>query len=177
MQLVNRRTVTRVSALILVLMLILSSTACLAASFKKSAAGVTYASKTFKLGATTTEKALKKAFGSSYKVSKVAVCTTVPYGGRLYNFSSKGIKIETRYKTKKKDSEQIITITLTGKSVPTIAGVKIGDKVSKLAEKYGTKIHKDKYNKNHMYYASGDYIMEIYKKSGKISKITFLIDL
>ena len=51
MQLVNRKTVTRVSALILVLMLILSGVSCFAASFKKSQAGVSYGGAQFKLGA------------------------------------------------------------------------------------------------------------------------------
>lgn len=49
--------------------------------------------------------------------------------------------------------------------------------MSKLAEKYGTKIHKDRYNKSHAYYASGNYILGVYTKSKKISKLVFLIDL
>ena len=176
MQLVNRKTVTRVSALILVLMLILSGVSCFAASFKKSQAGVSYGGAQFKLGATTTGAKLKKAFGSC-TTKNVAVCTTVPYGGRLYNFKSKGISIETRYKTEAQTSEQIITITLTGSTVPTISGLKVGNKVSKLAENYGTKIHKDRFNKNHAYYASGNYILDVYTRSKKISKLVFLIDL
>ena len=176
MQLINRKTVTRVGALILALMLILSSVSCLAASFRKSQAGVKYGGVTFKLGATTTGAKLKKAFGSC-TTKNVAVCTTVPYGGRLYNFKSKGIMIETRYKSEAQTSEQIITITLTGSTVPTLTGLKIGNKVSKLAEHYGTKIHKDKFNKNHAYYASGNYVLDVYTRSKKISKMVFLIDL
>lgn len=176
MQLVNRKTVTRVSALILVLMLILSSVSCLAAaSFKKSAAGVKYNGSTFKLGDTTTQKKLKKAFGSSCTVYKVDICTTMPYGGRLYKFSKKGIEVETKYNKNK--SEQIVTIKLTKSTVPTIAGVKVGNKVSKLADKYGKKVYKDKYNSNHVYYASGNYILDVYKKNNKITKLVFLIDL
>lgn len=184
MQLVNRKTLARIGALILVLTLILSSTACLAASFKKSAAGVKYGGKTFKLGATTSKDALKAAFGS-VRTSRVPVCGNMPYGGKLYKFSSKGINIETRYKNAKKTSEQIVTITLTGSSIPTLAGLKIGDTTSKLSQKYGRRCYVDPSNKKHVYYNSGDYYMDVFTKSatnskGKkvnvITKLVFLID-
>ena len=184
MQLVNRRTITRVGALILALMLILSSTACLAASFKKSAAGVKYNGATFKLGATTSEKALKKAFGKDCKTGKVAVCGIMPYGGRVYKFSKKGISVETRYKNAKKTSEQIVTITLTSSTVPTMAGLKVGDSTSRLSKLYGKKCYVDYSDKNHVFYESGDYIMDVFTKNTKnskgktvkkISKLVFLI--
>lgn len=176
MQLVNRKTITRVSALILVLMLVLSSTACLAASFKKSAAGVKYGGKTFKLGATVTLKQMKNAFGSSVKTGKVAPCDNMPYGGKLYKFASKGITIETRYKSAKKTSEQIISITLTKSTVPTIAGLKVGASSSKIKDLYGKKCYKlssdqvfyTNGNPNNLKY--GDYILDIFTKRSKNSK-------
>ena len=184
MLLVNRKTVTRVSALILVLMLVLSSTACLAASFTKSAAGVKYNGKTVKLGATTSKETLVKVFGSGCRTAKVAVCGIMPYGGRVYKFASKGISIDTRYKNAKKTSEQVVTITLTKSTVPTLAGLKVGDTTSKLSQKYGKKCYVDYGNKNHVYYESGDYVMDVFTRSTKnssgkkvntITKLVFLI--
>ena len=173
MQFNHRKAIARVSALLLVLMLLTSLTASYAAaSFTKSGAGVRY-NGTFKLGATTSEAALKKAFGSNYKRSVDSGCT-FGYATYRYNFSSKGIMIETLQKTKGA-KEQIITIQISKSTVPTIAGLRVGNSVSTLGKKYGTKCQ---ISGTTAQYKSGSYYMRVYTKSKKtVSKIVFWIDL
>lgn len=172
MQRSNRKTVTRVSALVLVLMLLFSLTASYAeASFAKSGAGVKYNGKTFKLGDTTTGAKLKKAFGSYTR--KMDDGCTFGYATYLYTFKSKGITVETLQK-KKGGSEQIITITITKKTVPTIAGLKVGNANSAIKTKYGSKCT---LSGSTARYKAGKYYMYVYTKSKKITKIVFYHDL
>ena len=172
MQQSHRKTITRVSAFMLVLMLLFSFTASYAeASFSKSGAGVKYNGKTFKLGDTTTGAKLKKAFGS-YTRSMDDGCT-FGYATYLYTFKSKGITVETLQK-KKGGSEHIITITVTKSSVPTIAGLKVGNSNSTIKSKYGTKCS---LSGSTARYNSGKYYMYIYTKSKKVTKIVFYHDL
>lgn len=172
---INRKIVTRVSALVLALMLLFSCTAGFAAaSFTKKAAGVKYNKTTLKLGGTTSEKALKKLFGSKYKRVTDDGCT-FGYATYQYTFSDKGITVETLQK-KKGGKEQIITLTMTKKNVPTIAGLKVGDKTSKIAKLYGKDCKVNK-AKTKILYEVGKYYMEITVKKSKVTKITILWDL
>ena len=174
MQHINRSTVSRVSALILALMLLLSCTASYAAaSFTAKGAGVKY-NGTFKLGATTSESDLKKAFGKSYTrmVGDPCTCCAASF---LYKFKSKGIEIETRKKTEK-SKEQIIGFTVTKKTVPTIAGLRVGDKTSKIQKLYGKNCMINR-AKTKVVYNTGDYYLEITTKNKKITRISILWDL
>ena len=166
MELTMRRRVTRISVLVLVLMLLLSFVASFAAgSFSSSKAGIKYKS-SYKLGSTSTS--WKKNLGSySRKQYDACTCGEASY---LYNFSSKGVKIETLV-PKKGAKEQIISIVLSKKTVPTIAGLKVGDKVSKMEKLYGTGYTK---SGSTYTYKSGSCRMTIKTSSGKIKKITFL---
>ena len=172
---INRKIVTRVSALVLALMLLFSCTAGFAAaSFTKKAAGVKYNKTTLKLGGTTSEKALKKLFGSKYKRLTGPACTCC-YATYYYTFSDKGIEVETRQK-KKGSKEQIIGLTITKKNVPTIAGLKVGDKTSKIAKLYGKDCKVNK-AKTKILYEVGKYYMEVTVKNKKVTKIAILWDL
>ena len=83
--------------------------------------------------------------------------------------------METRQK-KKGSKEQIITLTITKKNVPTIAGLKVGDKTSKIAKLYGKncKINKAK---TKILYVAGKYNMVITVKNKKVTNIEILWDL
>lgn len=166
------KTLTRVSALILALMLVLSFTTCFAESFKKSGAGIRYGGKSFKLGDSTTAQKLKKAFGS-YTVRKDNGCTC-GYAIYEYTFSGKGLVIETLQKKKGDSKQKIITITVKKNKVPTIAGLKIGHKTSKIADKYGKNCTK---SGSRVRYHSGKYYMTISTKNKKVTKIVFMLDL
>ena len=165
---IDRKLLTRVSALVMVLMLLFSFTASFAAaSFTSKGAGIKY-NGTFKLNSTTSEAALKKAFGKSYTREVDNGCTFGVATYR-YNFSSRGIMIETLQK-KEKSKEKIITIEVTKKTVPTIAGLRVGDKTSKLAKLYGKKCKINK-SKTQVVYETGDYVMRITARKGIIKKI------
>ena len=168
----NRKNVSRFSALILVLLLLCSFTASYAASFTKSAAGIKYDGKTYKLGASLSSSQIKSAFGKWDKREKDIGCT-FGYATYLYTFKSKGLVIETLQKNSSDKKEQIITITTT-KKIPTIAGVKVGANVSTLASKYGTKYGKSGSTRR---YYTGKYNMIVYTKNNKITKIQFMLDL
>ena len=172
MQNVKRGTLTRICALVLALMLLLPCAASLAeASFKKSGAGVSYNGSKFKLGDTTTGTKLKKAFGSYTR--QIDDGCTFGYATYLYTFKKKGIKVETLQK-KKGGKEQIITIEITKKTVPTIAGLKVGNGNSVIKKKYGSKCS---LSGSTARYKSGDYYMYVYTKSKKVTKIVFYRDL
>ena len=170
MQSINRKALTRISALILVMMLVLSFTASFAAaSFTSSKAGI---SKTIKLGksysTSTMKKYVKKAFGS-YQRNTAAPCTQ----GAFFEYvTKKGVTIETLQKKGSK-KEKIVTITITSKTVPTISGLKVGNKVSKIASLYGKKCSK---RGSTVKYTSGKHNMEITTKSKKVTKIEFWYD-
>ncbi len=173
MQQLNRKTLTRISALVLVMMLVLSYTASFAAaSFASSKAGIEYGGKTFKLGksysTSTMKKYVKKAFGS-YSRKSGGVCTC----GSFYNYvTKKGVTIET-LKANQGGKEKIVTITVTKKGVPTVSGLKVTDKTSKVASLYGTKCGK---RGNTVQYTAGRYNVNITAKSKKVSKIEFWYD-
>jgi len=174
----HRKAIARVSALVLILALVLSFSASLAeATFKSTGAGVKYNGSTIKLGAYTTSAKLKKAFGSwsSRKTDNGCTCGYATY---LYTFKSRGIVVETLQKKKGDKNEKIITITVTKSTVPTIAGLKVGNKTSVLAKKYGTKCSR---SGSKVLYKSGKYYMKIYTKtkngSRVITKIEFILDL
>lgn len=173
MRLINRKNVARFSALVLVLMLLFSFTASYAASFSKSGAGVKYKSKTFKLGSSVTSSDLKKAFGSWSSRKKDDGCTC-GYATYLYNFKSKGIKIETLQKKKSDKKEKIITITITKKTVPTIAGVKVGSSTNTVFKKYGKKYGK---SGSKLRFHSGKYNLVVYTKKNAVTKLEFILDL
>ena len=169
MQLTLRKRVIRISALVLVLTLLLSTIAAFAAaSFTSSKAGIKYKS-TYKLGSTSST--WKKNLGSyTRKQYDACTCGEASY---MYNFSSKGVKIETLV-PKKGAKEQIISIVLSKKTVPTIAGLKVGDKVSKMENLYGKGYSK---SGSTYTYKSGSCRMTVKTKSGKITKITLLKDV
>ena len=166
----NRKFLTRVVALVLVMILGLSFTACFAKSFKASGAGIKYRS-TFKLGKTTTAKTLKKALGKySRKAYDGCTCGVASY---VYTFKSKGVKIETLKRTAT-SKEEIISIIITKKGVPTIGGLRVGDKVSKIPKIYGKKCKKS--GKTYTY-TSGSLTLSIATKNGKVKKITMTKDI
>ena len=168
----NRKNISRFCAFILVLLLLCSFTASYAASFSKSDAGIKYGGKTYKLGSSLSSSQIKKAFGKWDK-RDVDIGCTFGYATYQYTFKSKGLVIETLQKKSSDKKEQIITITTT-KNIPTIAGVKVGAKVSTLASKYGTKYGKSGSKRR---YYTGKYNMIVYTKSNKITRIQFLLDL
>ena len=169
---INRKTITRASALLLVLMLLFSFTASFAAgSFSKSKAGIKYSKKNYKLGATITASQLKKAFGKySRKTDNGCTCG---YATHKYTFKSKGLVIETLQKKKNSTKEQIITIT-SSKKVPTIDGIKVGSSFSSVKKKYGSKYKK---SGSKYLYSTGKYCLVIYTKSNKVTKFKFILDL
>ena len=167
---INRIFLTRVFALVLVMILGLSFTACFAKSFKASGAGIKY-NKTFKLGKTTTEKNLKKALGKyTRKQYDGCTCGVASY---VYNFKAKGVKIETLKRTAS-SKEEIISIIITKRGVPTIGGLRVGDKVSKIPKVYGNNCSKS--GKTYTY-TSGSLTLTISTKNGKIKKITMTKDV
>lgn len=173
MQSINRKALTRISALILVVMLVFSFTASFAAaSFTSSKAGIKYGGKTFKLGKSyttaTMKKYIKNAFGS-YKRKTSDPCTEGSYFEYVTN---KGVTIETLQKNGSK-KEKIITITVKSKSVPTVSGLKVGNKVSKIADLYGKKCSKWG---STLLYTSGKYNVYFYTKSKKVTKIQFWLE-
>lgn len=164
----NRKLATRIGAIALVLMLLLSFTASFAAAtFTASKAGIKYGS-SYKLGSTSTT--WKSKLGS-YSRKKYDACT-IGVASYMYTFSSKGVKIETVV-PKKGAKEQIISIILSKKTVPTIAGLRVGDKVSKMEQLYGTGYKK---SGSTYTYTAGSTRMKVTTKSGKVSKITFIKD-
>ena len=173
MQSINRKTLTRISALVLVMMLVFSFTASFAAeSFSSSKAGIKYGGKTFKLGksysTSTMKKYVKNAFGS-YERKSGGACTC----GSFFEYvTKKGITIET-LQAKKGGKEKIITITIKTKTVPTVSGLKVGNKVSKIATIYGKKC---KIKGSTVKYTSGKHNMEVTTKSKKVTKIVFWYD-
>lgn len=172
MQMINRKSLSRLCAMVLALMLIFSSTASFAAAaFTKSGAGVKY-NGTFKLGAKTTEAKLKKAFGKKYTHNIDDGCT-FGYATHEYIFKSKGIRVET-LEREKGGKQEIITIEISKSSVPTIGKLKVGYKTSKLAKLYGTDCEQDGTT---VRYHDGNYFMYVYTKKKKITKIAFVLDL
>ena len=173
MQQLNRKTLTRISALVLVMMLVLSYTASFAAaSFASSKAGIEYGGKTFKLGKSystnTMKKYVKKAFGS-YSRKSGGACTC----GSFFKYvTKKGVTIET-LQAKQGGKEKIVTITVTKKGVPTVSGLKVTDKISKAASLYGTKCGRIG---NTVLYTAGKYNVYITKKNNKVSRIEFWYD-
>ena len=166
----NRKFLTRVLALVLIMILGLSFTACFAKFFKASGAGIKY-HKTFKLGKTTTAKTMKKALGKyTRKTYDGCTCGVASY---MYTFKSKGVKIETLKRTAK-SKEEIISIIITKKGVPTIGGLRVGDKVSKIPKVYGKKCKKS--GKTYTY-TSGSLTLIISTKSGRVKKITMTKDV
>lgn len=93
----------------------------------------------------------------------------------MYTFKSRGVKVET-LQSKKGGAEQIITIILSKKTVPTIAGLRVGDKVSKMVSLYGTGYKKSGTTYK---YTRGAYRMTVNTnaKTQKITKITLLKDI
>ena len=155
----NRKFVTRVTALVLVMLLALSFTASFAAGFSKSGAGITKGG--VKLGATGNWKSKL----SSLKRSKEPGCVGV-YAGYIYKAS--GLKIETHQK-KKTSSEEIVYILVTSKSYRTIGGLKVGDTVEKMQSIYG----KGRKSGSTYSYSSGSYKMKVSTSSGKVKSIAF----
>ena len=167
----NRKNISRFSALMLVLLLLCSFTASYAASksFKKSDCGVKYGGKTFKLGNSYSSSDLKKAFGKWDKREADIACS-FGYATYKYTFKSKGIVIETLKKKQKDKKEQIISIELKKKNVPTLAGVKVGAKASTMVNKYGKPNDGGEWK-------NGNYRMGANKNNDKISRIVFYIDM
>ena len=172
MQHFTRKAAARIGAVILILVLALSATSALAAaSFSKSHAGIKYGGQTFKIGSATTPKKLKKAFGS-YKRYMDDGCTC-GYATYLYKFSKKNLTIETLQK-KKGGSEKIITITCTDKSVPTVDGLKVGNKMSAFGRKLGTKVQQ---SGSTYRYVNGKYYLYLKTKNKTVTQIRFILDL
>lgn len=171
---INRKTISRAGALMLVLILLFSFTASYAAaSFTKSKAGVKYSKKSYKLGASVTASQLKKAFGkwSSHKTDNGCTCG---YATHKYTFKSKGLVIETLQKKKNSTKQQIITITASSKKVPTIDGIKVGSTVKSVTSKYGKKYSK---SGSKLLFSTGKYYLVVYTKNNKVTKYKFILDL
>ena len=172
----NKRieTACRVGALALALALLLSWTATLAgASFTSSGAGVRYGGKNIRLGDKTTPAKLAGIFGK-YDSRKTDSTISFGFATYLYTFKSKGIAIETFQKKKGDSKEKIIRIIVTGKKIPTLAGMKVGNGDSVLEKKYGTKRAK---SGSKLLYRAGKYNLLVYTKSKKITKYEFILNL
>ena len=166
----RQRSFAWMGAVVICLAVLLSSAAASAASFSASGAGIKYKS-SYKLGATAT--GWKKSLGK-YTRKKYDGCT-VGSTSYMYTFKAKGVKVETLI-GKKGGSEQIISIILSKKTVPTIAGLKVGDKVDRMEELYGKGYKK---SGSTYKYTSGSCRMTVATsaKTGKITKITLLKDI
>lgn len=170
MEIRTRRRLAWAGALLIAVSLLLSAAAVCADSFSSTDAGIRYRG-TYRIGSTST--GWKKSLGK-YTRKKYDGCTAGT-NSYMYTFKSRGVKVET-LQSKKGGAEQIITIILSKKTVPTIAGLRVGDKVSKMVSLYGTGYKKSGTTYK---YTRGTYRMTVNTnaKTQKITKITLLKDI
>ena len=164
MQNINRKFLTRVGALALILALLLSTAACLA-EFSASNAGI----KGIKVGDSLTGKKLRKTFGKWSSRKSQDACVDC-YASYVYKWKGKGLKIETVEHTQG-GKEEVVTIVLSKKKFKTIGGLRVGDDVARIAEVYGANcsVSGSTYR-----YESGNYTLTISTKNNKVSKITII---
>lgn len=150
-------------ALMLVSMLSMPLTAY-AAGFSSGSVAFKAGGTTFKVGSTSTS--WKSKMGS-YKKKKYDGCT-VGKERYMYTFSSKGVKVETLMKSKK---ETIISVIITGKSIPTSGGLKVGSTVTSMTNIYGTGYKKSGTTYT---YSSGGRSMIVRTSGSKVTRITLM---
>lgn len=135
-----------------------------AAGFSSSSVGFKAGGTTYKVGSTST--GWKSKLGS-YKRKAYDGCTAGTQSC-MYTFSSKGVKVETLVKSKK---ESIISVIITGKSVVTAGGLKVGATVDKMTSIYGTGYKKSGTTYT---YSSGGKSMVVKTSGSKVTQITLM---
>jgi len=160
-----KRKITGISlAVLLAVSALLPMAALAAGSFKSSDAAFKVGSSTYSIGTTST--GWKDKLGKYTK--KESDGCTLGESSYLYNFSSKGVKVETLYTSKTK-KETVISVVITGTSVGTAGGLKVGADVSKMTDIYGTKY---KQSGSTYTYSAGSMRMVISTSKDVIKKIT-----
>ena len=119
MQQTSRKFCLRVSALVIVLVLLLSMTSAFAAS-----AGIKYNGSSFKRGSSYSMSKMKRAFGTGKKQGE---CVGI---FARYKFSRSGLTIYAD-QAKKNGSLKIKSITVTSSRISTLCGFKVGSKINK----------------------------------------------
>jgi len=153
-------------ALIIAVNVLIPMAILAAGSFTSGDAAFKVGSTTYKLGTTSTS--WKTGLGK-YKRTEQDAC----YLGEkayLYNFSAKGVKVETLVKDKT-GKETVIGVIITGTSIGTAGGLKVGLTVEKMESIYGTGYKKSGTTYT---YSAGGKKMVVSTSKDKITKITLL---
>ena len=135
-------------------------------SFESGDAAFKVSSTTYELGTTSTT--WKSELGK-YNRTEQDAC----YLGEkayLYNFTGNGVKIETLVKDKS-STEIVIGVIITGTSVGTAGGLKVGQTVEKMESIYGTGYKK---SGSTYTYSAGGKKMVISTSKDKVTKITLI---
>jgi len=134
-----------------------------AGSFSASHAAFKVGSKVYKVGTTSTGWKTKLGRHSRKQYDAcTAGCTSY-----MYTFSGKGVKVETLVKNKK---ESIIAVIITGKSIGTSRGLKVGATVKKMTTLYGKNYAKS--GSTYTYSSGGKKMVVKTTSKNKVSKIT-----
>lgn len=130
----------------------------------------------FKVGSTTykiggTSKTWKNKLGKSKRTENESYEEGLQ--SFTYNFSARGVKIETTLKTKN-NKETIVSVIITGKSVKTSSGLKVGSTVETMIKLYGEGYRKS--NATTYTYTAGGKMMAVkVDKNDKVKSITMLL--
>jgi len=155
--------IASLSAVVLVVLVTLLSSEALAASFLSAQSAFKVGSTVYKVGSTSTTWKSKLGKHTKKKYDGCTVGTT----SYMYNFSGKGIKVETLVSGKK---ETIIGAVITGKTIATSKGLKVGHTVAKMTTLYGTGYSKS--GNTYTYSAGGKKMVVNVSAKDKITKIT-----
>ena len=115
----NRRMITRISAIVLIIAIMMSFTSALAAT-----AGIKYNGSTFKKGSSYSMSKMKRAFGTPHKQGE---CVGI-YA--RYKFSRSGLTIYAD-QSRRNGTLKIKSMTITSSRISTLCGFRVGSKVNK----------------------------------------------
>jgi hypothetical protein len=151
-------------AMLLILVSLLSAfEGALAASFTRSKAAMRVGSSTYKIGSTS--KTWKSKLGRYTRKSYDACAEGCK--SYMYNFSRRGVKVETIVKANRK--EYISGIIITRRRVGTAAGLKVGHSLSTMVRLYGKGYSKSGTTYT---YRSGGRGLRVKSRRNKVSSIT-----
>lgn len=131
-----------------------------AASFAASRAAIKYAGSTYRIGQTGT--GWKSKLGSYTRKMNNSDGALFSF---TYTFKALGVKVRTLYSATL-NKEKIVAVLVTGKSVSTAAGLKVGHGYAKMSALYGTKYKKS----GKVYtYSAGGRKLQIKASNGRVA--------
>lgn len=149
-------------------MVIMPDVAFAKKDFTGSKAAFKVGSTTYKIG--TTSKTWKSKLGKYTRRENESFVDGMQ--SFTYTFSGKGVKIETTLRTKTK-KETVVSIVITGKTVKTSGGFKVGSTLDEMVDLYGSGYRKS--NSTTYTYTAGGRMMAVKFTNDKVKSITMLM--